>query len=63
MENLPKYELNTSVQHRDGWRDGKLRKFTTVLCLNGQNQLWTARRLMSELNGELNETLNCKLDV
>ena len=63
MVNILEYELNTSVQHRDGWRDGKLRKFTTVLCLNAQNQLWTTRRLMSELKVELNGTLNCKLDV
>ena len=63
MENLLEYELNTSVQHIDGWHDGKLRKFTIVLCLNAQNQLWIAPRMMSELNGELNETLNCKLNV
>ena len=63
MENLLEYELITPVQHRDGWHGGKLRKFTTVLCLNAQNQLWTAHRLMSELNDELNGTLNYKLNV
>ena len=25
---LPEDELNASVQHRDGWNDGKLRRFT-----------------------------------
>ena len=63
MENIPEYELNTSFQHRDGLRDGKLRKLTTVLCLNSQNQLWTKHRMMSKLNGELNETLSRELDM
>ena len=30
---------------------------------NAQNRLWTARRLMGELNDKLNETLNRELDV
>ena len=35
----------------------------TVLCLNAQNQLWTASRLMSEMNDELNGTLSRDLNV
>ena len=31
----------------------------TVSCLNAQNQLWIARKLIGEING----TLNCELDV
>ena len=60
---LPEDELNASVQHRDGWHDGERRRLQDVSCLNAQNQLWTARRLISELNVELNRTLHCELDV
>ena len=31
--------------------------------LNAQNRLWTACRLMRELNGELNRTLSRELDM
>ena len=35
----------------------------TISCLNAQNHLWTVHKLISELIGELNGTLNYELDV